>query len=63
MQFGKLFALNVYEIVRDSFVNQGVVFFGGHAINLYKAHIYTSSYISMYIFIDSAYIHLYSANL
>jgi len=30
--------LNIYAIVRDSFVNQGLVFFGGHAINLYKAY-------------------------
>ena len=30
--------LNIYAIVRDSFVDQGLVFFGGHAINLYKNH-------------------------
>ena len=30
--------LNIYAIVRDSFLDQGLVFFGGHAINLYKNH-------------------------
>ena len=30
--------LDVYAAVRDSFLDQGLVFFGGHAINLYKHH-------------------------
>ena len=30
--------LDIYAVVRDSFVNQGLVFFGGHAINLYKEY-------------------------
>ena len=27
---------DIYKVVRDTFVNQGVVFFGGYAINLYS---------------------------
>jgi hypothetical protein len=29
---------DIYKVVRDTFVNQGVVFFGGYAINLYSRY-------------------------
>jgi len=29
---------DIYKVVRDTFVNQGVVFFGGYAINLYSQY-------------------------
>lgn len=29
---------NIYDVVRDSFINQGVVFFGGYASNLYSKY-------------------------
>jgi len=29
---------DIYKVVRDTFINQGVVFFGGYAINLYSSY-------------------------
>lgn len=29
---------DIYKVVRDTFINQGVVFFGGYAINLYSRY-------------------------